>query len=90
MSEPYNQFVQECEANFIHVGPYGGRFYWNGPGVYASSFEEMIEIARATTVPLTWDSPIVYPEQPDEAWYNWAKAEGRSLHDDDEEDYDDE
>ena len=58
--------------------------------------DDFVEVARATTVRLNWDSPLAYPEASDEAWFKWASEHGtdcpvcgethdwRNDHDDDE------
>jgi hypothetical protein len=58
-------FAAEAEAAGYEVEDYDGRSYWHGPAVRAESRPEFIEIIRATTVPVQWDSLgmgwIVYP-----------------------------
>lgn len=68
-----NTFVEECESAGIRVEPYQGRFWWKGPAARASSIDDVIKVARSTTVPLQWDAPFVYPTHADEAWYEAHK-----------------
>jgi hypothetical protein len=70
--EPDNEFVQQCRAAGIPVEAYAGRFYWRGPAARWDSPSDLIEVARATTVNLQWDSPLVYPVKTDKAWFEWA------------------
>jgi hypothetical protein len=74
---PFNQFVQDMEAAGEPVERYHGRFMWHGPAVRCSTINEFQRIVRETNVVLQWDSPLAYPVQSDEAWYQWAESNGQ-------------
>jgi hypothetical protein len=67
------QFISDMEEAGHEVRAYGGRFYWRGPGVWYDGQRELMEIIRATTVDLQWDSPVIYPIHNDPAWYEAHK-----------------
>ncbi len=62
----YQQFEEECEEADFTVEEYHGRYGYIGPCVECDDFDEMVDVIRATTGKLLFDTLgrgyVVYPQ----------------------------
>ena len=84
MSETTQRFIDQVTDLGYEIEAYQGRMYWRGPAVHFGDQDELVELIRATDMPIQWDSPMFYPYSSDMAWFN--ANEGLRASDEDEED----